>query len=103
MSPLRAFASTPIIKLGDNHFAKVSDNQLFNLIVFIAYIPTFPTIKVSEFLRRFAATPDLLDLDHLTVSGDVTFGKGVSLKVYNRCTMFLEYETHSLRCFTRER
>jgi len=26
------------------------------------------------------ASPDLLELDHLTVSGDVTFGKGVTLK-----------------------
>ena len=26
----------------------------------------------------------MLELDHLTVSGDVTFGKGVSLKV-SRC------------------
>lgn len=35
----------------------------------------------QEFLRRFASIPDMLELDHLTVSGDVTFGKGVSLKV----------------------
>lgn len=30
---------------------------------------------------RFAGMPDILELDHLTVSGDVTFGKKVSLKV----------------------
>jgi len=57
MSPLRMFPSTPLIKLGDNHFA-----------------------KVKEFLKRFETIPDLLELDHLTVSGDVTFGRGVSLK-----------------------
>lgn len=57
MSPQRMFPTTPLIKLGDNHFA-----------------------KVKEFLGRFATIPDLLELDHLTVSGDVTFGKGVSLK-----------------------
>ena len=36
---------------------------------------------MKEFLDRFESIPDMLDLDHLTVSGDVTFGKGVSLKV----------------------
>ncbi|RWS10371.1 UTP--glucose-1-phosphate uridylyltransferase-like protein [Dinothrombium tinctorium] len=57
MNPLRAFPSVPLIKLGDQHFG-----------------------KVRECLARFASIPDLLELDHLTVSGDVTFGKGVSLK-----------------------
>jgi len=57
MSPLRMFPSTPLVKLGDNHFA-----------------------RVKEFLKRFATIPDLLELDHLTVSGDVTFGRNVSLK-----------------------
>ena len=33
------------------------------------------------FLDRFESIPDMLDLDHLTVSGDVTFGKGVTLRV----------------------
>ena len=36
---------------------------------------------MKDFLNRFEAIPDVLELDHLTVSGDVTFGKGVSLKV----------------------
>nr|QBH73780.1 UTP-glucose-1-phosphate uridylyltransferase 2 [Thermobia domestica] len=57
MSPKRMFPTTPLVKLGDNHFA-----------------------KVKEFLSRFATIPDLLELDHLTVSGDVTFGKSVSLR-----------------------
>ncbi|XP_023239076.1 UTP--glucose-1-phosphate uridylyltransferase-like [Centruroides sculpturatus] len=57
MNSLRAFPTVPLVKLGDNHFS-----------------------KVREFLRRFASIPDMLELDHLTVSGDVTFGKGVSLK-----------------------
>lgn len=57
MSLKRMFPSVPLVKLGDNHFAKVRD-----------------------FLRRFASIPDMLELDHLTVSGDVTFGRGVSLK-----------------------
>lgn len=58
MSAQRMFPTTPLVKLGDNHFS-----------------------KVKEFLSRFANIPDLIDLDHLTVSGDVTFGRGVSLRV----------------------
>jgi len=57
MSPLRMFPSTPLVKLGDNHFS-----------------------KVKQFLKRFQTIPDVLELDHLTVSGDVTFGRNVVLK-----------------------
>lgn len=57
MSPQRMFPTTPLVKLGDNHFS-----------------------KVKEFLERFANIPDIIELDHLTVSGDVTFGRGVSLR-----------------------
>lgn len=57
MSANRMFLSTPLIKLGDENFKNVRD-----------------------FLKRFASVPDILELDHLTVSGNVTFGKGVSLK-----------------------
>ncbi|CAH8508371.1 unnamed protein product [Heterobilharzia americana] len=56
VSPLRSFPSVPLIKLG-SHFKKVKD-----------------------FLTRFASIPDLLELDHLTVTGDVYFGKGIILK-----------------------
>jgi len=56
MNPLRSFPSVPLVKLGTS----------FN--------------KVSEFLKRFGSIPDCLELDHLTVSGDVTFGKGVILR-----------------------
>lgn len=57
MSPQRMFPTTPLVKLGDNNFS-----------------------KVKAFLSRFATIPDLIELDHLTVSGDVTFGRDVSLK-----------------------
>ncbi|CAG0919125.1 unnamed protein product [Notodromas monacha] len=56
MSPLRMFPGTPLIKLGTSF-----DN-------------------VREFLRRFETIPDVLELDHLTVSGDVNFGRHVHLK-----------------------
>jgi UTP--glucose-1-phosphate uridylyltransferase len=56
MSPLRMFPGTPLIKLG-THFDVVRD-----------------------FLKRFETIPDILELDHLTVSGDVNFGRHVHLK-----------------------
>ena len=36
--------------------------------------------KVADFLGRFESVPEISELDHLTVSGDVTFGPGVTLK-----------------------
>lgn len=57
MSSKRQFPSVPIVQLSGDRFKKVKD-----------------------FLHRFASIPDLLELDHLTVSGDVTFGKDVSLR-----------------------
>ncbi|KAE9416073.1 hypothetical protein Angca_002303, partial [Angiostrongylus cantonensis] len=56
LSEQRSFPTTPLVKLGSS----------FD--------------KVSDFLKRFQGIPDLLELDHLTVSGDVWFGKDVSLK-----------------------
>jgi UTP--glucose-1-phosphate uridylyltransferase len=52
-----------------------------------ANFPTAPLVKlgeefkkVSNYLDRFKGIPDILELDHLTVSGDVTFGSDVVLK-----------------------
>uniref|UniRef100_A0A3Q3XL79 UTP--glucose-1-phosphate uridylyltransferase n=1 Tax=Mola mola TaxID=94237 RepID=A0A3Q3XL79_MOLML len=56
MSKKREFPTTPHVKLGSSF------------------------TKVHDFLSRFDKIPDMLELDHLTVSGDVTFGKNVSLK-----------------------
>ncbi|XP_068583917.1 UTP--glucose-1-phosphate uridylyltransferase-like isoform X2 [Cebidichthys violaceus] len=56
MSKRREFPTTPHVKLGSSF------------------------TKVQEFLSRFESIPDMLELDHLTVSGDVTFGKNVSVK-----------------------
>ena len=36
---------------------------------------------MKDFLKRFETIPDILELDHLTVSGDVTFGRRITLKV----------------------
>lgn len=56
MSQKREFPTTPHVKLGSSF------------------------TKVQEYQTRFESIPDMLELDHLTVSGDVTFGKQVSLK-----------------------
>ncbi|XP_057315409.1 UTP--glucose-1-phosphate uridylyltransferase-like isoform X1 [Hydractinia symbiolongicarpus] len=56
MNQSRQFSTTPLIQLG--HFFK----------------------KVKEYLHRFVNIPDILELDHLTVAGDVTFGRNITLK-----------------------
>lgn len=56
MNPARAFPTVPLVKLGDNFK------------------------KVGDYLSRFKGIPDILELDQLTVSGDVTFGAGVVLR-----------------------
>nr|KAJ3405916.1 UTP-glucose-1-phosphate uridylyltransferase [Polyrhizophydium stewartii] len=55
LNPKRLFGTVPIVKLGD-HFK-----------------------KVQHFLSRFQSPPHILELDHLTVTGDVTFGTDVVL------------------------
>ena len=55
-STRRMFPSTPFVKLGQNFR------------------------HLADLLRRFGSIPDILELDHLSVSGDVTFGK----QVYSR-------------------
>jgi UTP--glucose-1-phosphate uridylyltransferase len=55
-NPARAFSSLPVVKLG----------------------PEFRT--TAAFARRVKVVPDMLELDHLTVSGDVWFGRGISLR-----------------------
>jgi UTP--glucose-1-phosphate uridylyltransferase len=57
MSPLRKLPTTPLVKLDAKHFGKVKD-----------------------FNARFKSVPDILELSHFTVSGDVSFGLGITLK-----------------------
>ncbi|KAF9469967.1 UTP--glucose-1-phosphate uridylyltransferase [Collybia nuda] len=52
----RAFGTVPVINFGD-HFEEIEDFQ-----------------------QRFKTIPKILDLDHLTVSGDVVFGRDVTLR-----------------------
>lgn len=37
--------------------------------------------SVDDFLRHFIHIPDMLELDTLTVNGDVYFGRNIKLKV----------------------
>ncbi|PVU88054.1 hypothetical protein BB561_006047 [Smittium simulii] len=55
MNPARTFNTAPVVKLGD-HFKKVKDFQ-----------------------ARFKSPPQILELDHLSVTGDVNFGANVTL------------------------
>ncbi|KAJ2811348.1 UTP-glucose-1-phosphate uridylyltransferase [Coemansia furcata] len=56
MNPKRTFKTVPVVKLGD-HFKKVND-----------------------YLARFKTPPQILELDHLTVTGDVCFSSDVTLE-----------------------
>lgn len=57
INPLRPIPDVPLVKLGKDNFQKVHD-----------------------FMARFKSMPDIVELSHLTVSGDVNFGKNVILK-----------------------
>ncbi|KAJ2738414.1 UTP-glucose-1-phosphate uridylyltransferase [Coemansia sp. Cherry 401B] len=56
LNPKRTFKTVPVVKLGD-HFKKVAD-----------------------YLSRFKTPPQILELDHLTVTGDVSFSSDVTLE-----------------------
>jgi len=56
INPSRMFENTPVIKLGD-HFK-----------------------KIQQFQKRFKKIPKIIELDHLTVTGDVYFGRNVTLR-----------------------
>jgi hypothetical protein len=58
----------------------LSEMNFLNFFVYFSFNIIWIERQVREFLKRFATIPDLLELDHLTVSGDVTFGRHVSLK-----------------------
>jgi len=56
LNKLRQFDTSPVIKLGD-HFK-----------------------KIAQFQKRFKTIPHVIELDHLTVTGDVYFGRNVTLR-----------------------
>ena len=77
MNPSRGFMSIPLVKLGDMNFRKVCGFKYAPLLCWY--------IQVKDFLSRFQNIPNMLELDHLTVSGDVTFGTNITLKVHCIC------------------
>jgi UTP--glucose-1-phosphate uridylyltransferase len=70
------FGSVPVIKLGD-HFKKVGAS--LELWYFVS-LSGVVCDQISEFQSRFKKIPNVIDLDHLTVTGDVHFGRGVTLR-----------------------
>jgi len=75
LSSLRSFPTTPLVKLGSSFDrVKLAGGEMKNTL-------PYSSMQVKEPLKRFQGIPDLLELDHLTVSGDVWFGRDVTLKV----------------------
>lgn len=56
LNPKRIFPTIPVVKLGEEFK------------------------KVGDYMSRISNIPDIVELDHLTVSGDVTFGNHVVLR-----------------------
>lgn len=63
----------------ENGTLVMNPNRSVNMVPLINLGEEFK--KVSDFAKRFASIPDIVDLDQLTVSGDVTFGANVTLRV----------------------
>ena len=70
----RMFETTPVIKLGD-HFKKVKRVYLLKGKARLTEI-----VQIQQFQKRFKKIPKILELDHLTVTGDVYFGRNVTLR-----------------------
>ncbi|GAA5817260.1 putative UTP--glucose-1-phosphate uridylyltransferase [Mucor flavus] len=56
----------------------INSKRMFNNVPLIKLGEDFK--KVQAFLQRFKSIPHILELDHLTVTGDVTFGNNVELR-----------------------
>ena len=89
----RMFESTPVIKLGD-HFKKVRDSYtiLSPQPGARAHTDYFfrSCSQIQQFQKRFKKIPKIIELDHLTVTGDVYFGRNVTL----RGTVISEFGVH---------
>ena len=70
----RMFETTPVIKLGD-HFKKVK--RVYHLK---GKARLTEIVQIQQFQKRFKKIPKILELDHLTVTGDVYFGRNVTLR-----------------------
>ena len=85
INPSRMFENTPVIKLGD-HFKKVSfelpspDEILLSFTTWQSLTFFFISAQIQQFQKRFKKIPKIIELDHLTVTGDVNFGRNVTLR-----------------------
>lgn len=70
----RMFGTTPVIKLGD-HFKKVRSSTAIRVDLIASF-----TFQIQQFQQRFKKIPKIIELDHLTVTGDVHFGRNVTLR-----------------------
>ena len=77
MNSKRPFTTIPLVKLGDSFK------------------------KVSDYMSRFSNIPNILELDHLTVSGDVTFGSNVVLRVSQPICYHSLILTNTGNCYHR--
>jgi UTP--glucose-1-phosphate uridylyltransferase len=74
-NPAREFQGTPVVKLGDQHFKKVQGfEKRFGSWVLPIHGSNW--CDTHLLLRRI---PDITELDHLTINGDVWIGKKVTL------------------------
>jgi len=80
INPSRMFQNTPVIKLG-HHFKKVRyfyhplTPLLDDILPFFFSNPG----QIQQFQQRFKKIPTIIELDHLTVTGDVYFGRNITL------------------------
>lgn len=93
MNSERMFQSTPVVKLGD-HFKKVRfcreedrplSRQIAAGVIQLGCLEFVIDVQiraqqVAQFQKRFKTIPSLLEVDHLTVAGDVSFGRNVVLR-----------------------
>jgi UTP--glucose-1-phosphate uridylyltransferase len=86
INPSRMFENTPVIKLGD-HFKKVC--YLSSMKKYFLYCVAMSDlsfsffllfVQIQQFQKRFKKIPKIIELDHLTVTGDVYFGRNVTLR-----------------------
>jgi UTP--glucose-1-phosphate uridylyltransferase len=71
MNPKRPFPTVPLVKLG-KEFSKVCAPRVSARAEACG--------QVNDYLSRFSSIPQILELDHLTITGDVTVGSGVTFK-----------------------
>jgi len=66
-----------LFSLNEGYLA-VNPKRPYNTVPFVKLGDEFK--RVGDFMKRFKGIPDILELDRLTVSGDVTFGEGIRMK-----------------------